>query len=174
MKRTIIVAIACVLLLPASALAQTKKRTTTRRARTVAPVKKTDEVVRAGATRVADQIKNLTKFIYVLGGVAQGLAQADESIRRKEASPAVIDQTEKSKARVKASLADVRAGLEKLELDFRTTPELELYYINLSGVSTGVATAEQQAGANQFDQAGRTLLGVVNRLTDVLLGMGKQ
>jgi hypothetical protein len=172
LKRTIILALACLMLLSVSAMAQTKKRTTTHRARTVTPpAKKTDEVVKAGAVRIADQIKNLTRFIYVLGGVAQGLQQADDSIRRHEAPPAIIDQTEKSKARVKASLADVRAGLNKLELDFHTTPELELYYISLSGVAAGVATAEEQAGANQFDQAGRTLLGVVNQLTDVLLGM---
>ncbi len=174
MKRTIILAIACAIFwLPASALAQTKKRTTARRPRVVAPVKKTDEVVRAGATRVADQIKLLTKFIYVMGGVAQGLQQADEAIKRHEASPTVIEQTEKSKARVRDYLAEVRGGLEKLEQDFHATPELELYYITLSGVSAGVATAEQQACANQFDQSGRSLLGVVNRLTDVLLGMRK-
>ena len=171
MKRTIIVCIACMMLLPTAALGQKKKRpSTARRPRTVAP-QKTAEIVRDGATRVADQIKILTKFVYLLGGVAKGLEQADEAIRRHEASPAVIDQTQKSKAVVKTSLQNVREGLDKLELDFRTTPELQLYYIKLGGVATEAATAEQQAAANQFDQAGRTLLGVVNRLTDVLLGM---
>jgi hypothetical protein len=170
LKRTIIVAIACIMLLPATVFGQTKKRNTARRPRVVAP-QKTAEAVRQGATHVADQIKILTRFIYLLGGVAQGLEQVDEAIRRHEASPAAIEQTQKSKAKLKASLRDVRAGLEKLELDFHTTPELGLYYIKLSGVAADAATAEQQAGADQFDQAGRSLLGVVNRLTDVLLGM---
>jgi len=38
-------------------------------------------------------------------------------------------------------------------------------------VSIGAAAAEEQAAAGRVDQAGRTLLGVVNRLTDVLLLM---
>ena len=65
----------------------------------------------------------------------------------------------------------MREGLDKLEIDFRTTPELQRYYIKLAGVASGAATAEEQAAANQFDKAGRTLLGVVNHLTDVLLEM---
>jgi hypothetical protein len=127
--------------------------------------------VRAGATRVADQLKTLTRFLYLLGGVAKGIESADAAARRNEASPAVIEQTQKSKATVKTSLQDVRIGLDKLELDFRTTPELNRYYIKLAGVAAGAASAEEQAAANQFDRAGRTMLEVVNRLTDVLLEM---
>jgi hypothetical protein len=171
LKRTIIVAIACLMLLPTAALGQKKKRTgAARRPRTVT-TPKTPEAVVAGATRVADQIKILTKFIYLLGGVAKGIEQSDIAISRKEASPAVIEQTEKSKATVRSSIRDVHAGLDQLETHFRATPALELYYITLEGVAKDAAVAEQQAAANQFDQAGRTLLGVVNRLTDVLLRM---
>jgi hypothetical protein len=170
LKRMIIVAIACLMLLPTAALGQKKRRTSTARPRP-ATTQTTPDAVRGGATRVADQIKVLTRFIYLLGGVAKGLEQADDSIRRNEASPAVIEQTEKSKAMVRTSLRDVRVGLDKLELDFRTTPEWNPYYIRLAGAAAGAATAEQQAAANQFDQAGRTLLGVVSRLTDVLLEM---
>ena len=159
------------MLLPTAALGQKKKRTSTARRPRPAPTQKTPDALSAGAARVADQIKILTRFIYLLGGVAKGLEQADETIRRREASPAVIDQTEKSKASVRTSLQKVREGLDKLELDFRTTPDLNPYYIRLAGVAAGAATAEEQAAANQFDQAGRTLLGVVNRLTDVLLEM---
>ena len=61
--------------------------------------------------------------------------------------------------------------MDKLEVDFRATPELQPYYIKLAGVAAGAATAEQQAGENQFDSAGRSLLNVVNRLTDVLFAM---
>jgi hypothetical protein len=48
---------------------------------------------------------------------------------------------------------------------------LQRYYIKLAGVASSAATAEGQAAANQFDKAGRTLLDVVNHLTDVLLEM---
>jgi GTP1/Obg family GTP-binding protein len=125
----------------------------------------------AGATRVADQIKTLTKFIYLLGGVAKGIEAVDEAARRNEASPAVLQQAQQNKNAVKTSLQNVRDGLDKLEIDFRNTPELQPYYIKLAGVAAGAADAEQQAAANQFDRAGRSLLNVINRLTDVLLAM---
>ena len=48
---------------------------------------------------------------------------------------------------------------------------MQRYYIKLAGVAAGAANAEDLAAANQFDKAGRTLLEVVNHLTDVLLEM---
>jgi len=61
--------------------------------------------------------------------------------------------------------------LAKLEIDFRATPELQPYYIKLAGVAAGAASAEEKAAANQFDEAGRLLLNVINRLADVLVVM---
>lgn len=164
------------MLLPASALSQTRRRTTANRrsgraASTAAATPAAGETVQQGATRIADQIKNLTRFLYLLGGVAKGIEAADEAARRGEASSAVQDQTARSKATVKSSLENVRVGLDKLETDFRASPELQRYYIRLAGSAAGAATAEEQAAAGQYDQAGRSLLGVVNRLTDVLLEM---
>lgn len=73
---------------------------------------------------------------------------------------------------IRNSIRDVRAGLDKLEIDFRATPELQRYYTLLAGVAAGAAAAEELAAANQFDRAGRSLLEVVNRLTNVLTEMG--
>ena len=109
--------------------------------------------------------------MYLLGGVTSGIAQVDEAVRRNEASPAVVQQNQQSKATLKSSIAGFRESLDKLEIEFRTTPELQPYYIKLAGVAAGAATAEQQAAANQFDASGRTLLNVINRLTDVLVVM---
>jgi hypothetical protein len=148
--------------------AQTRKRPT--KASSTAAAKRT-EIVGAGAVRVADQLKHLTRYLYLLGGVAKGLEAADAAVQRKEASPTVIEQTNKSKATVRTSLQNLRLGLDKLEVDFRSSPELNRYYIRLAGAASGAAAAEEQAAANQFDKAGRTLLDVVNRLTDVLLAM---
>lgn len=173
MRRMYLVALACLLLLPAVSFAQSRQRTTRRPASTTktSEAANTNQARTAGAARVADQIKNLTKFLYLLGGVAKSIEAADVAAQRNEASPAVIEQTNKSKASVKSSLRSVREGLDKLEIDFRGTPELLRYYTRLVGVAQGAVTAEEQAAANQFDQAGRSLLGVVNRLTDVLLEM---
>lgn len=126
---------------------------------------------RQGATRVAEQIKTLTRFLYLLGGVGKGIEAVDDAARRNEASPTVLEQAKRNKVTVKTSIQSLREGLDALEIHFRTTPELQRYYINLAGAAAGAASAEQQAAANQFDQAGRSLLAVVTRLTDVLLEM---
>lgn len=176
MRRAIITTTIGLLLLPAPILAQNRQRTTTRRStprtsRTAAAADSGATELKAGAGRVADQIKVLTKFLYLLGGVAKGIEAADVAARAGEASPVQVQQTERSKATVKTSLQNVREGLDQLEIDFRTKPELQRFYTRLAGVAAGAATAEDQAAANQFDQAGRSLLAVVNRLTDVLLEM---
>ena len=170
MQRIAALVIIAVVLVPSTTFAQTRKRPTARPSRPSAATKVSDGE-RAGAQHVADQIKTLTKFIYLLGGVAKGLEGVDDAARRNEASAAIIDQAAKNKATVRNSIQSVREGLDKLEIDFRTTPELQRYYIRLAGVASGAANAEDQAAANQFDKAGRTLLEVVNRLTDVLLEM---
>ena len=103
--------------------------------------------------------------------MSSGIAAVDEAARRNEASPAILQKNQQSKATVKSSITGFRESLDKLEIDFRNTPELQPFYIKLAGVAAGAATAEEQAAANQFDAAGRTLLNVINRLTDVLVVM---
>jgi hypothetical protein len=164
--------LALVMLLPNTSLAQTRKRTTAAKSsRPTAPAPKTSEAQREGATRIAGQIKNMTRFIYVLGGVAKGLEAVDDAAKRNEASPAIMEQNQKYKQQVRSSIQTMREALDKLEIDFRNTPELQRYYIGLAGVAQGAATAEELAAVNKFDQAGRSLLSVVDRLTDVLLAM---
>ena len=164
--------LALVMLVPNTSFAQTRKRSTTKSSRpTSTPAPKASEASREGATRVAGQIKNMTRFIYVLGGVAKGLEAVDDAAKRNEASPAIMDQNQKYKQQVRTSIQTMREALDKLEIDFRATPELQRYYIGLAGVAQGAATAEELAATNKFDQAGRSLLSVVDRLTDVLLAM---
>lgn len=167
----IAILIAIIVLFPAISFAQTRKRTATRSSRSSGGKPKASDIQREAATRVADQIKTLTRFVYVLGGVAKGLEGVDDAARRNEAPAAVLDQAKRNKESVRTSIQSVREGLDKLELDFRTTPELERYYIKLAGVAAGAADAEDQAASNQFDKAGRRLLEVVNQLTDALLEM---
>ena len=107
----------------------------------------------------------------MLGGVTSGIAAVDEAVRRNEASPAIVTKNQQSKATVKSSITGFRESLDKLEIDFRATPELQPFYIKLAGVAAGAATAEEQAAANQFERSGRTLIEVVNRLADVLVIM---
>jgi hypothetical protein len=172
LKRIAIASLVVTLALPVSGLGQTRSRTSRSKPASKATAEAPSSAARtAGATRVADQIKFMTKFIYLLGGVTSGIAQVDEAARRNEASPELLQKNQQSKATVKTSIQGFREALDKLETDFRATPELQPYYIKLAGSASGAATAEEQAAANQFDAAGRTLLNVINRLTDVLLAM---
>src|SRR5882724_13143979 len=168
MNRILMLIIVCLLALPATVLAQTRSRTTRRSTQSSktpnASEQAAAQVKTAGATKIADQVKILTKFLYILGGVAKGIEDIDA--RRSEAPPSALQKNEQNKAAVKSSLENVRVGLDQLEIYFRTTPGLQGYYVKLVGSASGAADAEAQAAAGHFDQAGRTLLGVVNRLTD--------
>jgi hypothetical protein len=169
LKRITITLLALILLAPSTAFSQTRRRSSSRQKPSAASAAQRVAQVRTqGATRVADQIKNLTKFMYLLGGVNSSIAAVEDAARRSGASP---EQAAQSKALVRTNIQNIRVGLDKLEIDFRATPELQPFYIKLAGVAAGAATAEEQAAANQFDAAGRQLLNVVNRLTDVLLLM---
>ncbi len=166
----------CVLLLATAAVAQTrtrrsvstaqKQRTTT--SQTADPAAST--VRTEAATKVANQIKNLTAFLYLLGGIAKRIEEIDAAAKTDQNSSAA-QQNEQNKTRLKSSFADFRAGLDQLEIYFRSTPGLQSYYLKLAGSAEGAAAAENFAASGRFDQAGRTLLGVVNRLADTLVAM---
>jgi hypothetical protein len=168
-----ILILACILLLATTALGQTRRRTT----RSSAPAKTTKaaeaEMAAAaaikteGATKVANQIKNLTTFLYLLGGVARSIETLEAAAKTGTPSPTI----EKQKAQLKQSFTDFRVGLDALEVQFRSTPALQPYYTKLVGSASGAADAEAQAAAGQFNTAGRTLIGVVGRLADCLVAM---
>ena len=168
--KKIIVGICILMFLSTAAMAQSRTRRTTGK-KPAAPKTSTTDATAAirtdGATRVATQIKNLSNFLYVLGGVAKGIEAVDASNKDGQPSPT----NEKNKARVRSSFTDFRVGLDALEVHFRSTPELQPYYTKLAGSASGAANAEAQAAAGQFTQAGQTLLGVVGRLADVLVAM---
>ena len=171
MKRIPITLLA-LLLLASSAFSQTRSRSTRSKPPTAQQqTQRAAQVRTEGAQRVAEHVKNLARFTYLLGTITSSIAAVDEAARKNEVSPAGLQQNQERKATVKSSFRGFREGLDKLEIDFRNTPELQPYYIKLAGVAAGAVTAEEQADANQFDAAGRTLLNVINRLADVLVIM---
>lgn len=171
-KRIAIVSLVAVLIAPATALGQTRRRSSSSRSSsTTAATQRVTQARTAGAQRVADQIKLMTRFVYLLGGVTSGIAAVDEAAKRNEATPELLKKNQQNKATVKSSIQGFREGLDKLEIDFRNQPELQPFYIKLAGSAAGAATAEDQAAANQFDAAGRSLLTVIGRLADVLVIM---
>ncbi|HWP43722.1 MAG TPA: hypothetical protein VNO14_10835, partial [Blastocatellia bacterium] len=169
MKRALILILVCIVLSDTAALAQRRRRSTPRRSTaTQRAAQKAAAEVQAGRKRVAAQIKTLTHFLYLLGGIAKGMESVEQASRNNEVSSVTIAQNEQTKAKVKESIRNVRAGLDKIEADFRFNPALKKYYPQLSGVAVTAEMAERQAAANRFDEAGRTLLKVVNQLADAL------
>jgi len=170
--KTILILVS-ILVLSTTALGQTRKRTT----RSSAPAKATKAaeaemaaaaaVKTEGATKIANQIKNLATFLYLLGGVARSIESLDAAAKTGQAAPTV----EKSKAQLRQSFTDFRVALDALEVNFRSTPALQPYYTKLTGSASGAADAETQAAAGQFNNAGRTLITVVGRLADALVAM---
>lgn len=162
------------LILPTQTLSQTRRRSTGQRRGAPANARRQNASVDAraeGASRIAGQIKLLSRFLYLYGRITNGFDIAAEASERGETNAAAIEKTEQSKAAVRQNLRNVRDGLDDMELHFRTTPELQRYYTSLAGVAASAADAEEKAAANQFDQAGRALIEVINRLTNVLLEM---
>src|ERR1044071_3194568 len=88
LKRTTITLLTLLLLTPSTAFSQTRTRSSSRQKSTAATATQRVAQVRTqGATRIADQIKNLTRFMYILGGVTSSMAAVEEAARRRGASP---------------------------------------------------------------------------------------
>jgi hypothetical protein len=174
LKKAFILVLVCILtILATSATAQTRRRSSAaRRASTTkAGAEKSSAEIKAGSAKVAAQIKSLTHFVYLLGGIAKGIESVDQAISKKEASAAIIEQNRLNKAKVRDSIRDVREGLDKLESDFRFNPALKSYYSYLAGVARTGEAAENQAAAGRIDEAGRSLLKVIDQLADALVAM---
>jgi hypothetical protein len=171
--------LACLLLLStaADAAAQRQRRTTPARrpaATTRAkPTAASTTTLNEARIRLADELKTLTRFLYLYGRTSVGVESNEKEARASsgQMSPQAQAVLERSRSTVLGSLGNIRDRLDKLELYFRTTPGLEQHYTRLSGVAAAAASAEQRANAGQLDAAGRALIEVANQLADVLLDM---
>lgn len=173
LKRATILILICLIFLPATVDAQKRKRRAPqRKPRVTKPsAEKASAELRAGRERVASQIKVLTQFLYLYGGITKGLESAELAARNGEASPAAISQNQQNKVKIKESIRNLRVGLDELENEFRSKPALKNRYSYLSGVALTGETAEAQAAAGRFNEAGRLLLKAVGQLADALAKM---
>ena len=174
MKHASALAVLCLMLLPSIAAAQRRRGAPAPRRTPAASStqRRSAPALTDGRLRVADQIKILTRFLYLFARASSSVEMIDEQARRGRITPQEAGLISKNKAALQTNLANVRDGLDQLELRFRTTSGLERYYPRLVGVAAGAAKAEEQAASNQLEQAGRSLLDTIARLTDVLLEMG--
>ncbi|HEX8338631.1 MAG TPA: hypothetical protein VF621_18065 [Pyrinomonadaceae bacterium] len=169
MKPLIAKAAVCLLLIvcaAADAPAQTRtRRSTPQRRRTPATATRLDQTrFNAQRLELAGLSKDLTRFLYLYGRLSKDLELTG-------AQSGSADATNQTKAGLIRSIGDMRDRLDQLEGHFRFEEGLRTQYQTLQGVSASADRAAQQASANRFDQAGRTLLEVANKLTDVLVEM---
>jgi hypothetical protein len=170
-KSFIAIATVCLLLIsyaPAgTAAAQTRSRRSTssqkRRATTGASASRLDQTrFNAQRLELAGLSKDLTRFLYLYGRLSKDLELTG-------AQSGGSDATSQTKAGLIENVRAMRDRLDQLESHFRFAQGLESQYQMLRGVSASADQAAQLVSANQFDRAGRTLLDVANKLTDVLL-----
>lgn len=149
----------------------TKPATTTAAATVPAATETSTLEIKEGAQKAAIQLKNVTRFLYLLGSIAQGIEDVDKDVRSGKASRTAADQNSANKQKVIAGLKNVRAGLVALEIDFRAKASLRTYVPQIGGISDIAGTAEDQAAAGQLKESGKTLLQVVEKLSDTLVAM---
>ncbi|HEY3134485.1 MAG TPA: hypothetical protein VGL29_00400 [Blastocatellia bacterium] len=173
MKRVVVLVLSCIVLSSVAAPSQTRRRSTQKRTSGPTFAEKQQAEIQSGREQIAAQIKALTQFLYLFGGISKGIETAERANTTREGSSAGMpaEQIAQSKTKVKDSIASVRVGLDQLESSFRLNPVLQSYYPNLAGVARLAQTAESQAAANSFDQAGRSLLAAVNKLADALVAL---
>lgn len=167
----IIIILACVFVLNINADAQRQRSKTKKTTPKTVAATVNNVAIKDGANKVGIQVKNLTKFIYLLGSVANGIQDIDEQVRQGKASRDVKAKNEQFKADVITSIRSLRAGLVAMEVDFRVKPELKPYLPNIEGIIQMSARAEDLALAGRFSDSGKELLLVVEKLTDALVEM---
>lgn len=166
--QTAIAAITLVILFSVTASAQrTTRQPAKRPAAAPAPaVNQTD--IRDGADKVSVQIKNVTKFLYMLGGIAVRIEDLDAEGKRRQLATSVVTANNENKTRIIQAIRNLRAGITQLEMDFRLKPALRPYVSTMDGSSQLVAESEQLATNGRFTDAGRPLLTLVEQLSDTL------
>ncbi len=124
--------------------------------------------LRSGAEKVSIQIKNVTKFIYVLGGVASGIEAIDKD---PKANKSAKNANAANKQAVMQSIRNLQAGLAALEVDFRTKAALKKFLPQIQGITDLSAQTEELAATGRFSESGKPLLLVVEKLSDTLAFM---
>jgi hypothetical protein len=163
---------ALLLTFAASADAQRKKTTPKKTTPTTTTTTTTNTLeIKQGADKVSIQIKNVTKFIYILGGVASGFEVADKEAKSGKLSRALVDKNNQDKQPVISSIRNLKAGLAALEVEFRTKPALKNYLFQIQGITDLTTQTEDLASAGRFSESGKPLLLVIEKLADTLAAM---
>jgi hypothetical protein len=86
-------------------------------------------------------------------------------------SSQAADAVQRNKSKLRDAFHNYRVQMDELETTFSGSSELRPFYTKLLGVAASAGRAEDAVSASRYDEAGRSLLDVMNRLTDVLVDM---
>lgn len=151
---------------PLASVAQKKTR---RSVPAPKPTPTPDLKVEAG--QLAEQIKNFSKFIYIYGKVVNGFELADEQARTGKMTPAATAKNRESKEALITNIRNLKTGVENLTQSFRNNSRLQVQALKLSFAIDAARDAEQLAAAGRYDEAGKSLVTVIERLADTMLAM---
>ena len=171
---TLIVLIALCAASQAHSLAQQKQQPKQQKKRPTRGVKPTPTPtpdMRAEASEVVTQIRNVSNFIYIYGKVVNSLEVADEQAKSNLASPETQARIKESKDKLIAKIKDVRIGLEDLASKFQANPRLQVQYLKLAYATEAALNAERLAAAGRYNDAGKFLVTAVERLADTIVSM---
>ena len=171
MKKILALALLVLFSTPAMIIAQKKPPAKPRR-RTAAPAPTpTPTNMVEAANKVAEQLKLVSRFIYVYGKVANGLEIAEDQAKRGETSPALVAGNQQVKQNIVANLNGLKTGIDKIALEFKSNDRLQVQYLKLTGASDAVSGAEQLAVAGRYDDAGKSLVTAVERLAETIISL---
>lgn len=175
LNRLLTLALLCALFcaVPSSLNAQTpaKKRTPVRKKTPAETTKPATVNYVAEAEQVGVQIKNVSKFLFVYGKIVNSLQVADDLNTRGEVAPAIQAKNKQSKDALISTIGGLRTGIETLARGFKENPKLQVFSLKLGYASDAVVNAEQLATAGRYDDAGKALTLVIERLTDTMAAM---
>lgn len=166
---SILIAAVVVVLLGSSAFGQ--KRPPARKPAATQPPANAAAEIRSGSEKVATQIKNVTRFLYTLGGIAIRIEDLDREAKTRTLAKASLDANTANKTRILQAIANLKAGIQALEIEFRMSANLRKYAGPLEGATLLVNESEDLANAGRFSDSGRPLLDLVGKLSDTLSGL---
>jgi hypothetical protein len=168
---TAVVLIALGAVSQANSLAQQQlqqKRRPSRRAKPT-PTPATD--MRVEASQVAAQIRKVSNFIYIYGKVVNSLEVAEEQAKADQTSTKAQALNKENKDKLVASIDGLRTEIENLAKSFQGNPRLQVQYLKISYATEAAIDAERLAALGRYNDAGRSLVTVIERLTDTIISM---
>ena len=163
----LMLALAAIITFPLASNAQKPKR----RPAAPKPTPTPTPDFRVEAGQVAEQIKNVSKFIYVYGKIVNGLELSQEQEKQNKVSPAAAAKNRENKDALVASIRNLRAGVENLARNFQSNPRLQVQYLKVSFAVDAAGDAEKLATVGRYDEAGKSLIALVERLADTMIAL---